>query len=584
MIAISFSSLQNRRTLTLCLAGAVLGLLEWVAFSNLMMAPAPREHIWVSLLLAVGIFGVASFTLLMHIAVRKALLVSLGLGVASAALILQAQGGYAEVALFWRAPQMWVAMGLLATITLPFLAILVERPRDWADYRRLFELSWSMVCSWAVALFFCGLAWGVLMACHLLLSFVGIPLLGDVLLEPTVAAIVSGALVGAGLALASDSDGGYLSPILLLKLLRLLTPVLLVVMVVFVVALPWRTGEGLPLAALCVAVVFGASTLVSSVVADEDSNASATPLLRASARLLGFVMPVLAGVALWAIWARVAQYGWTPIRVLVTTAALVAAGYGLSYFWAACHSQNWMARVRRSNVGMALALIVLAVIWLLRIGSPEAISAASQVARLEAGTLSVDDFPDTEMRMYWGLPGQRAVDYLVEKNLLVGKSEEGSEEAVDPGQELEVWNIGEDKARQMLLSSLPSSPADHPLRQSFIETYPDWDIAYLAKACETRTPAEHAGCLLVFADLLPGEAGEEAIVLSVNNPMNIGSVFVQKAEGEWEKATAFTPGLSLDNMGAVIDGIYAKGAVIEPAPFNVLKLPDGGFVGVGQRP
>ncbi len=106
----------------------------------------------------------------------------------------------------------------------------------------------------------------------------------------------------------------------------------------------------------------------------------------------------------------------------------------------------------------------------------------------------------------------------------------------------------------------------------------------MVKACETRTPGEHAGCLLVFADLLPGEAGEEAIVLSVNNPMSNGAVFVQTAEGEWEKATAFTPGLSLDNMGVIIDGIYAKGAVIEPAPFNVLKLPDGGFIGVGQRP
>lgn len=567
----------------MCLAGAVLGLLEWVAFSNLMMAPASREHIWVSLLLAVGIFGVASFSLLMHVSARKALLASLGLGVVSAVLILEGQGGYAEVELFWRAPQMWVAIGLLSTITLPFLALVVERRQDWNNYQRLFDVSWSMVCSWAVALFFCGLAWGVLMACHLLLSFVGITLLEDVLLEPTVAAVVSGALVGAGLAVASDSEGGYLSPILLLKLLRLLTPFLLVVMVVFIVALPWRTGEGLPLSALCVAAVLGASTLVSSVVADDDVNASATPLLRASARLLGFVMPVLAAVALWAIWSRVDQYGWTPIRVLAMTAALVAAGYGLSYFWAACHATNWMARVRRSNIGMALVLIVLAVVWLTRIWSPEAVSVDSQVARLEAGTLAPDDFPDTEMRMYWGKPGQEAVRHLVERDMLVDKSQE-TVEAVDPGQELEVWNIGEDKARQMLLNSLPSSPADHPLRQSFIETYPGWDIAYLAKACETRTPAEHAGCLLVFAGLLPGEAGEEAIVLSVNNPVNIGSVFVQTAEGEWEKATAFTPGLSLDNMGDVIDSIHAKGAVIEPAPFNVLKLPDGGFVGVGQRP
>lgn len=583
MTAIPLPFLQNRRTLILCLAGAVLGLLEWVAFSKLMMAPVTHERIWVSLLLAVGIFGVASFTLLMHVTLSKALLAAVGLGIVSGVLILQGLGGYAEADLFWRAPQMWVAIGLLTTITLPFLAILIERARDWANYRRLFELSWSMVCSWAVALFFCGLAWGVLMACHMLLSFVGISLLGDVLMEPAVAAVVSGALVGAGLALASDSEGGYLSPILLLKLLRLLTPVLLVVMVVFIVALPWRTGEGLPLAALCVAAVLGASTLVSSVVADEDTNASATSLLRVSARLLGFAMPVLAGVALWAIGARVAQYGWTPSRVLVTTAALVAAGYGVSYFWAACHPQHWMARVRRSNVGMALVLIILAVTWLLRIASPEAISAASQVARLEAGTLAADDFPDTQMRMYWGLPGQEAVEYAVNKNLLdkeVGQEEDGTV----PDQELEVWEIGEDKGREMLLGSLPSSPADHPLRQSFIEKYPGWDIAYLVKACETRTPGEHAGCLLVFADLLPGEAGEEAIVLSVNNPMSNGAVFVQTTEGEWEKATAFTPGLSLDNMGVIIDSIYAKGAVIEPAPFNVLKLPDGGFIGVGQRP
>ena len=72
--------------------------------------------------------------------------------------------------------------------------------------------------------------------------------------------------------------------------------------------------------------------------------------------------------------------------------------------------------------------------------------------------------------------------------------------------------------------------------------------------------------------------------MRVNNPMNNGAVFVQTAKGEWEKATAFTPGLSLDNMGDVIDGIHNKGVEIEPAPFNVLTLPDGGFVGAAQRP
>ena len=62
------------------------------------------------------------------------------------------------------------------------------------------------------------------------------------------------------------------------------------------------------------------------------------------------------------------------------------------------------------------------------------------------------------------------------------------------------------------------------------------------------------------------------IVLSVNNPMNNGAVFIQTAERKWEKATAFTPGLVMDDMGAIIDGIHAKGAVIEPAPFKCLDV------------
>ncbi|HCA15633.1 MAG TPA: hypothetical protein DEO64_00605 [Alcaligenes faecalis] len=582
MIAIPLSSIQNRRTLTLCLAGAVLGLLEWGSFISLMDSDLQQEHIWISLLLGMGIFGVAAMSLLMHLPLSKSLAAALGLAVGGVVLSLQGLGGYADVDSFLLAPQMGVALSLLSSITLPFIAVMVERRRDWRNYRRLFEVSWSMVCSWAVAMLFCGLAWGVLMASHVLLSFVGITFLADVLLEPAVAAVVSGALVGAGLAISSESDG-YLSPLIFLKLLRLLTPVLLVVMVVFIVALPWRTGEGLPLAAICVAAVLGASTLVSAVVADEDANASATPLLRASARLLGVVMPVVAAVALWAVVARVAQYGWTPARVSAMTGALVAAAYGLNYFRAVCHTQDWMARVRRSNIWMAIALIVLAVLWLSRILSPESLSVTSQVERFKSGELAAADFPEVEMRFRWGLPGQEALRSLVEQGLLDVELEEEESGPPSPDQTSEVWEFSEAQAKQILLETMPSSPANHPLLKPFIEQYPGWDIAYLARSCLSKTPAGHPDCLLVFADLLPSVPGDEAIILASDTMVN-GVTFAMAEDGNWKRATAFNPGLIEEKMATVIDGIHAHGAVIQPAPFNVLKLPGGAILGVTESP
>lgn len=581
MTAIPLASIQNRRTLTLCLSGAALGLFEWLSFSTLIMADTHLERIWISLLLAIGIFGVASLSLLMHLPLVKAVVTALGLTTLSTALIWHAQGGFVDTESFLLAPQMGVGIALLSSITLPFLVTAVEQRSDWRNYHRLFEVSWSMVFAWVAAGLFCGIAWAVLMASHLLLSFVGITFLADVLLEPAVAAVVSGALVGAGLAVASESTG-YLSPLVLMRLLRLLTPLLLLVMSVFIVALPWRSGEGLPLAALCAAAVLGASTLVSAVVADEEEHASAASLLRSSARLLGIVMPVLAAVAVWAVLARVAQYGWTPSRVSGITAALVAAGYGLSYFWAVCHPKDWMARVRRSNILMALVMIGLAVLWLARVLSPEAISASSQTARLKAGQVSAAEFPAREMGMFWGLPGKAAVSSLVEQNLLDVDLEQEPETPA-PTFEAGAWDMDEEQARQIILENMPSSPAKHPLLKPFIEQYPGWDIAYLARACQSKTPAGNPDCLLVFADLLPSAPGEEVIILAGDTMVN-GVTFAMSEEGSWKRATAFTPGLIEEKMSAVIDSIHEQGAVIKPAPFNVLSLPGGAILGVTERP
>ncbi|WP_444870323.1 DUF4153 domain-containing protein [Rhodobacter capsulatus] len=150
-----------------------------------------------------------------------------------------------------------------------------------------------------------------------------------------------------------------------------------------------------------------------SIVADEDDVEAAQGLiLTLSARGLMALVPVLAGLAIWALALRIGQYGWTPERVAASALAVVVAGYGLGYLAALGLGGRWRAALRRVNVAMALAILALAVLWLSPGLSPEAIAVRSQLARFEAGRATVAQLPLWEMKHDWGLAGQRGLERL----------------------------------------------------------------------------------------------------------------------------------------------------------------------------
>lgn len=563
-----------QRRILLGSAGAFLGLLCWWLMA--MRAGAESQTGWALGLIAAATLSLAALSLLPRLPLRQALAAAGGLAVFCAVLAAIGMGGYEDIDGFVSAPQMWAGLGLLPVIAVPFLAAGLTQPGGWRNYAQLFLHSWDILCAWAAAAVFTGIAWLVLMACSALLGFVGIDLLGMILGQAPVAALITGALIGLGLAVSSEL-GSYISPVLLLRLLRLLTPLLLVVMVIFIVALPFRGTVGLSLAALCVCAVFGAATLVSAVIAEDDDSASASPLLRYAARGLGLVMPLFALVALWAIGARIAQYGLSPQRVCGLTAVLVAAGYAFCYLWAVCRGRAWMALVRQANIIMALAMAALAVLWLTRLLSPEALSVWSQVSRFEAGQVAPEDMALGQMQSDWGKPGQRAVARLTAPGgPLEGRLQAEPDSTDDT--ELSPEEVG-----QRLLKQLPSLPAEHALRVELAQAYPGWDADYVLKSCQRLTPAGHPGCLVVFAPLDEALAEDQAIVLAMESPQSVSIFSRSGKEGAWERAQEWGHAISYDQIGALIDGLYASGVRLITPPLKAVQIGEGYISVLPQR-
>jgi hypothetical protein len=304
-----------------------------------------------------------------------------------------------------------------------------------------------------------------------------------------------------------------LSPYLVLRLFRLLLPVVLAVMVVFLIALPFRGLEGLfnglsPALLLLAMVAVGVS-LVSVAVDQSDEDATDSPLLRRAAQGMALILPLLAGIAAWAIWLRVDQHGWTPERLFVALMAGLGLAYGVVYALAVVRGAGWMDRIRQGNVGMALLVIGLAALWLTPVLDAERISAGSQLARFEAGQTAVADL-DVRALEGWGLAGERVLATLAER-------------AKEPGQEalaaVLAGEVPDDSAKvaaaaTALAAAMPVQPATATgTRDTLLLSAADYMLTDWQAVCDRKLEDGGPACLMVVADLLPTAPGEEGMLI-----------------------------------------------------------------------
>ena len=499
---------QTATRAALALTGALGGLSLWAAFEA-----ADRDWIGDYAALILSSLVLTLFAALLAMAgplgLWRALPRALGLAVLAAGLVWLTRLRYADTDDFFASPIPALAGFVVATLPVPFL--IAAARSGWRDYPALFLEAWSIGLRFAAALTFTGVVWLVIFLSNEVLGIVGIDWIERLLEDALAPMVLTGAILGLGMAVIHDL-AEYLSPYLVLRLFRLFLPVVLGVMVVFLVALPFRgldglTG-GLSPALLLLTMIAAGIALVSIAVDQTDAEATQSPVQIRSAQALALILPVFAGLALWAIWLRTDQHGWTPERVFVALIGGMGLGYGLIYATAVLRGPGWMQRVRQGNIRMVLLGTLLAALWLTPVLNAERIAAANQLARFADGRATADSL-DIYALGRWGKPGDAALAALEVK-------------ALEPGQEaLARVLAGETAAAvadttalvarlaQMMPVQPPSAVGTRDTLLAGAETYllESW-----IRVCETTLETGGPACLMVVADLMPLRPGEEAML------------------------------------------------------------------------
>lgn len=402
---------ENLTRYGMAAVGAIAGFAVWLLLEVL---PDAVDNEWLLLWLGSSVF--AFFSLLLGLVgplkPKDALGVAGVLGLSASALWYWASQRYAEFDDVFEAGFEPAAYPVLLFIGAPFGAALM-RGRLW-DYAYLFDTAWGIVVRYLAAWVFVGLFWAAVFLSNALLEIVGISIIWDVVEEEVVAFTLSGLVLGLALAVANELRA-YVSPYLLLRLLRLLMPPLVLVVVVFILALPFRGLSGLfgefSAAGTLMAVALAGASLIAAAVDSSEEEAAKSRLMQLATLAFAAMLPILGVLAVWAIAIRVGDYGWTPTRLSAFVAALFVLAYGVLYGHALLR-KDWRARIRRANIYHALAVLAVAALWLTPILDASRISANTQVSRFINGKSTLEELPAWEIVNGWGKAGHRAAERL----------------------------------------------------------------------------------------------------------------------------------------------------------------------------
>lgn len=578
------SGLMQRRGL-LALTGALAGLSLWLLDEFALRGGLPERLHFFLTAYAVVFFG-GLLAMAGPLRLGRAALSAAPLTAGVAGLLLLASLRYDMVAQFHFADLSFTAAFALCFLALPFL-IAAAGP-GWRDYAALFSESWLLVVRVVMAWIFAGLIWGLIWLSDALLGLVGLGVIDWLMAEGgPLPGMVTGVALGVGIAVAVE-NADLLSPDLILRLLRLLALPLLGVMAVFLVALPMqglsRLPEGISAAVTLLFLVACAVALVSAVVERDEAQAAEGAVIPRAAQGLALLLPVPVALAGWALMQRVVQHGWTPGRLFGVVLAVLAAGYAVLYLRALLAGAGWRGLVRRANLGMAVAMMVAAALWLTPLLNAEAISARSQLARLEAGQVTAADL-DLAALERWGRAGARALERLETlalepgQEVLAARMAARTQERAESGDPVVIAQEAETLLAD-LRAVMPVQPAGATAtRDMLLAAIPAMELQSWIDACRSPLPGtERPGCVFVVADLWTDAPGEEALVL-LREPsgfIRYEGLGMRGGEVQRRSAAAMAGMLPDRTEGeALIGELQDAPVALAPAPLNALGVAGG---------
>ncbi|MCX5508035.1 DUF4153 domain-containing protein [Pseudomonas sp. BJa3] len=421
------------------------------------------------------------------------------------------------------------------------------RPR----YEDLFRHAWNNVFIVFLAQLLTGLFWQLLWLCALLFSMLGVAQVKDAVESPVFLWLVLPVVFSLGMRMGRENEKiiGLLRGILL-TLCRFLLPLSALIAVLFTLTLPfsglqpvWDTGYSTTL----LLVLAGINLfLVNGVFQDgRQGSVYPAPLKRlVEASLL--CLPVLVGLAAYASWLRIDQYGLTPTRIMASMLVAVMLAHGLAAVWAVLGSrQAWLHSLRLSNPWIALLSALLVVVFYTPLLDPQALSARSQVQRLVNGHTPITEFDAETLYRDLGQPGREAFEQL-ERRLQ-------TDELFDAGR------------RQQLLAQMaqvrqPTVAEDHGPKFEWLGSVQSSSES-LADATLAQSQCGGKGCYLWAVDL-DGDGHNEVLMIPRHTYASQLFVFTWE-DREWREVGSLSG--NMENLEGLANGIR-EGAVKLVAP------------------
>lgn len=315
----------------------------------------------------------------------------------------------------------WLAAAIVSiALALPLFQAGFHKLRWRTSYDETHFHVWTDAITAAGALAFFGLSFLLANLLGELFAAIEIDLLRELLRKDWFNWIFAGVAFGAALGVLRNQLKviGTLQSVVMLVFSLIAVP-FAAALVIFILAVLvsgldvlWgATRSPTPLLLSCAAASF---VLVNSVVRNGDEEASGSRIMKWAALVLALGILPLAVMAAISTGTRIAEYGLSPERIWGLVAIVVAVAYGVAYFVAPVRGRmtHWMERVRTANLHLAVGTCALAFLLALPLLDFGAISARDQLARLETGKVSVQEFDFAALRWDFGDAGREALKRL----------------------------------------------------------------------------------------------------------------------------------------------------------------------------
>jgi hypothetical protein len=519
-----------QRTWALAIIGAIVGVLIYL-ISELPKTDHPERGYAMAAFLIVS--GVAFAFVVERDKIRPAALFACIAGLVMGFTVFWNGGPYD-----WESWEGWrvVTSALTVAIAAPlFQAWGDSGVKGWprlADlsYPQLHDRSWTNVVLWFACWLFVGIVWALAFLIGSLFDLIGIDLLRQMMSKLWFGLVLTGASFGAAAGLLRDREKILVTlQTVVRRVLGVLAPVLGAGLVLFLIATLftglaplWQATKATT--PILVSTVIAAIILANAAIGDSAEDEAKLKVIRWGTAALGVVILPLGLIAAVSTGLRIAQYGLTPDRLWAVVGTGIACAYGLAYLTAVVRKRaDWMAGVRPANVRLALGLCALAFLLSTPFVNFGVWSTVSQVARLESGKISSDQF-DWALKFDFGPSGAAAVKRLAKSGQTAAVRLAATAMDAQPDRWSGNRSVSNARKAQNLEARMTILPTKTPL--------PD----YLRKVIvDSDTCPEERKCVVLYA---PGARS----AVGVSEPCDDCEVTITEFEfvdGKWERASPY---------------------------------------------